>query len=62
MLKEMNQDYKIRYLGLKKVGTCTVCPTTRLYSLSVRAQGGDVTFNTLLLLVVSAKSVKVYGL
>ena len=44
MLKEMNQDYKIRYLGLKKVGTCTVCPTTRPYSLSVQAQGGDVTF------------------
>ena len=31
------------------------------YSLSVQTQGGDHTFNTLLPLVVTAKSVKVYG-
>ena len=28
MLKEMNQDYKIMSLDLKRVGKCTMCPTT----------------------------------
>ena len=58
--KEMNQDYKIRYLGLKRVGKCTMCPTTHtLFQCKPREVISH--FNSLLPLVVTAKSVKVYG-
>ena len=61
MLKEMNQDYKIRSLGLKRVGKCTMCPTTHtLFQCKPREVISH--FNILLLLVVTAKSVKFYGL
>ena len=50
-------DYKIRSLGLKRVGKWTMCPTTHTKPREVISH-----FNTLLPLVVTAKSVKVYGL
>ena len=76
MLKEMNQDYKnivhfptpfkprdliIRSLGLKGVGKCTMCPSTHTL---FQCKPGEMisNFNSLLPLVVTAKSVKVYGL
>ena len=50
-------DYKIRSLGLKRVGKWTMCPTTHTKPRQVISN-----FNTLLPLVVTTKSVKVYGL
>ena len=50
-------DYKIRSLGLKRVGKWTMCPTTHTKPREVISH-----YNTLLPLVVTAKSVKVYGL
>ena len=56
-----NKDYKIRCLGLKRVGKWTLCPTTHtLFHCKPREVISQ--FNTLLPLVVTAKSVKVYGL
>ena len=43
MLNEVNKDYKIRSLGLKKgreMNNVSYYP----YSLSVQTQGGDLTF------------------
>ena len=51
MLKETNQDYKTRSLGLKRVGKYTMCPMEVISH-----------FNSLVPLVVTAKSAKVYGL
>ena len=50
-------DYKIRSLGLKRVGKWTMCPPTHTKPRQVISH-----FNTLLPLVVTTKSVKVYGL
>ena len=51
-------DYKVRSLCLKRVGKWTMCPTTHTKPRRVISH-----FNTQLLpLVVTAKSVKVYGL
>ena len=61
MLNELNEDYKIRSLSLKRVGKSTMYPTTHtLFQCNPR----EVTshFNTLFPLVVTAKSVTVYGL
>ena len=59
--KEMNQDYKKKSLGLKRVGKCTMCPTTHtLFQCKPREVISH--FNSLLPLIVTAKSVKVYGL
>ena len=43
MLTEVNQGYKIRSLGIKRVGEMNNL-TYYPYSLSVQAQGGDLTF------------------
>ena len=43
MPNEMNQDYKIRSLGLKRVREMNNV-SYYLYSLSVQAQGADLTF------------------
>ena len=55
MLNEMNQDYKIRSLGFKRVGKQTMPPTTHtLFQCKPREVISH--FNTLLPLVVTAKS------
>ena len=54
-------DYKVRSLGLKRVGKWTMCPTT-LTLLRCKPREVISPFNILLPLVVTAKSVKVYGL
>ena len=54
-------DYKIKSLGLKRVGKCTMCPTTHtLFHCKPREVISHS--NILLPLVVTAKSVKFYGL
>ena len=53
-------DYK-RSLGLKRVGKWTTCPTTHTL-LQCKPREVISHFNTLLPLVVTAKSVNVYGL
>ena len=61
MLKEMNQDYKIMSLGLKRARKCAMCPTTHtLFQCKPREVIAH--FNSLLPLIVTAKSVKAYGL
>ena len=61
MLKEMNQDYKVMSLGLKRVGKCTMCPTTHTL-FQCKPKKVILHFNSLLPLIVTAKSVKAYGL
>ena len=58
MLKWNESDYKIRSLGLKRVGKWTMCHTTHFQCKPTEVISH---FNTLLPLVVRAKSVKVYG-
>ena len=61
MLNEINQDYKIKSLGLKRgreMNNVSYYP----YSLSVKTRKGDLTFSYPLPPVVTAKSAKVYGL
>ena len=57
----MNQDYKIMSLALKRVGKCTMCLTSHtLFQCKHREVISP--FNSLLPLIVTAKSVKAYGL
>ena len=58
MLKEMNQDYKIMSLRVRKY---TMCPTTHIL-FQCKPREVISHFNSLLPLIVTAKSVKAYGL
>ena len=61
MLNEINKDSNIRSLGLRRYGNGKMCPTTHtLFQCKPREVISH--FNTLLPLVVIAKSVKVYGI
>ena len=55
--KGMNQDYKIRSLGWKRVGKRTMCPTTQT-RFQCKPREVISNFNSLLPLVVTAKSVR----
>ena len=61
MLTEVNQGYKIRSLGIKRVGEMNNVSTTyTLFQCKPREVISH--FNTLLPLVLTAKLVKVFGL